>query len=153
MSQIEKLLIPLIDDNITLSDILSDKFIGVFTEDINSPGVDYIYLVYIYDMNNLHLSLATNSIDIVRRIGDELYHILKFPIYRSDLKKILHGDYNSLSNEGISKIYSFWKNTDINTANYPFMKVISAESYYRCIPEEKFISLHKKESRGLTVSQ
>ena len=101
MSQIEKLLIPLIDDNITQKDVLSNKFVGIFTEDINMPGLDYIYLVYIYDMNDLHLSLAANSIDVVRRIGDELYHILKFPIFSTDLKKILCGDYNSLSNEGV----------------------------------------------------
>lgn len=153
MSKIEKLLVPLIDDNIAPNDILSDKFIGIFTEDINMPGLDYIYLVYIYDMDNLHLSLSNNSIDIVRRIGDELYHIIKFPKYSSDLKKILNGDYNLLSNEGISKIYNFWKNLDSDTANYPFSKVISTEKYYRCIPEEKFVPLKHNKPEGITVLQ
>ena len=48
MSQIEKLLIPLIDENIVLEDINTDDFLGVYTEDINSPGVDHLYLVFEY---------------------------------------------------------------------------------------------------------
>lgn len=153
MSQIEKLLIPLIDNNITADEILSSKFIGIFTEDINLPGLDYIYLVYSYDMNDLHSKISTNGIDYVRRIGDNLYHIIKFPRCSLDLKKILNGNYNLLSNEGISKIYNFWKDFDSDTANYPFSKVISAEKYYRCIPEEKFIPLSQRKPEGLTVKK
>jgi hypothetical protein len=124
MSQIEKLLIPLIDENLSYSDICDDSFIGVFTEDINMPGLNYIYLVYMYDMNNLHLKLCENGIDIVRRIGDDLYHIIKFPIYLTDLKRIIKGEYNLISNEGISKIYTFWKDFDLETANFPFYKTL-----------------------------
>lgn len=153
MSQIEKLIIPLIDNSISVNEVTSDKFIGVFTEDINMPGLDYIYLVYLYDMNDLHSSISDNSIDVVRRIGDKLYHIIKFPRCSPDLKKILSGNYNMLSNEGISKIYNFWKDFDPETANFPLSKVISAEKYYRCIPEEKFIPLLQRKPGGLTVKQ
>lgn len=152
MSTTEKLLIPLIDDSITVNDVLSNKFIGVFTEDINLPGLDYIYLVFVYDMNDLHLSIK-NCTDCVRRIGNNLFHILKFPKSSVDIKRILKGDYSLVSNEGISKIYNFWNNIDNEIANYPFGKTLAKESYYRCIPEETIIPLCKKESRGFVVRQ
>ena len=153
MSQIEKILTPLIDDSITVNDISSEKFIGIFTDDINMPGQDYVYLVYVYDMNDLHKSISKNSIDIVRRIGNNLYHIIKFPRCSLDLKNVLAGKYSLLSNKGISKIYNFWKDYDSDTANFPLTKTISAEKYYRCIPEEKFIPLSQRKPEGLAVKQ
>lgn len=154
MSQIEKLLIPLIDDNIKIDEVNTEKFVGVFTEDVNSPGLDYVYLVFIYDMENLHHNLGINGVDIVRRIGDSLYHIYKFPKVSVDLKRLLKGDYNLISNEGVSKIYNFWKDEDKVTANYPFYRTLAKEKYFRTIPEEKVIPLCvKKEPQGITVQK
>lgn len=154
MSLIEKLLIPLIDDNITLDEINTNKFIGVFTEDVNHPGLDYIYLVFVYDITDLHPKLSKNGIDSVKRIGDCLYHVYKFPRVSVDLKRLLKGDYRLISNEGISKIYNFWKSVDEFTANYPFARTVYKENYFRIIPEEKFIPLCvKKEPQGVTVDK
>lgn len=154
MSQIEKLLIPLIDENISFSDVNTDDFIGVYTEDINSPGLDYIYLVFEYDISNLRSKLATNAIDYVRRIGNNVYHIYKFPRITTDIQKILSGTYASISNEGISRVYTFWNGIDNISANYPFNRVLANEIYYRAIPEETYIPLCKrKEPRGLTVEK
>ena len=153
MSQIEKLLIPLIDDNIVLGDVDTDDFLGVFTEDINSPGVDHLYLVFKYNIRNLRSNLAKNGVDYVRRIGDELYHIYKFPRL-PDVSKILKGNYTELSNKGVSRIYSFWNNIDNITANYPFYRTIANEKYYRVIPEEVYSPFYKKrEPRGFTVEK
>lgn len=154
MSVIEKLLIPLIDENIKLSDIKTNDFCGVFTEDINHPGLDYIYLVFNYDIENLRPNLAINGIDSAKRIGNRLYHVYKFPRLNSDLKRIIKGDYYLLSNEGISKIYNFWKTEDSFIANYPFSRTIAKEKYSRTIPEEKYIPLCKKrEPQGVTVEK
>lgn len=154
MSQVEKLLIPLIDDNIMLKDVNVQDFVGVYTEDINSPGLDYIYLVFKYDISNMRSKLATNSIDYARRIGDNLFHIYKYPILSLDIRKILSGNYTTLSNEGISKIYTFWKSFDDITANYPFYRVLAGEKYYRAIPEEHYIPLSvRKEPQGITVEK
>jgi hypothetical protein len=154
MSQIEKLLIPLIDENISFDDINADDFVGVYTEDINSPGLDYIYLVFVYDISNLRPKLATNAIDYVRRIGNELYHIYKFPRITTDIQKILSGTYTSISNKGISRVYTFWNGFDNITANYPFYRTLANESYYRAIPEETYIPLCKrKEPQGFTVAK
>ena len=151
MSQTEKLLIPLIDENITKDDIENIKFLGVYTEDINSPGIDYVYLVFIYDINNIHMNLGINGIDYTRRIGDCLYHIFKYP-KSTDLKRLLNGEYQLISNEAISKIHNFWKNTDEITANYPFARVITKEKYNKTIPEEKYIPLRKsKKPQEFTV--
>ena len=154
MSQIEKLLIPLIDENISFEDVNTDDFIGVYTEDINSPGLDYIYLVFEYDISNLRPKIATNAIDYVRRIGDNLYHIYKFPRITTDIQKILSGTYTSVSNKGISRVYNFWNGIDDITANYPFRRVLANEIYYRAITEEKYIPLCKrKEPQGFTVAK
>lgn len=154
MSNIEKILIPLIDDNISFSDVDSNDFVGVYTEDINSPGLDYIYLVFAYDINKLRSKIATNAIDYVRRIGNNLYHIYKFPRISKDIQRILSGNYTLLSNKGIFKVYKFWKGIDDITANYPFNRVIANEPYYRAIPEEIYIPLCKrKEPQGFTVEK
>lgn len=154
MNQIEKLLIPLIDENISFDDVNTNDFVGVYTEDINSPGLDYIYLVFVYDISNLRPKLATNAIDYVRRIGDVLYHIYKFPRITTDIQKILSGTYTQLSNKGISQVYTFWNGIDNITANYPFNRVLANEVYYRAIPEETYIPLCKrKEPRGFTVAK
>lgn len=153
MSQIEKLLIPLIDENIVLEDINTNDFLGVYTEDINSPGVDHLYLVFEYDISNLRPNLSKSGIDYVRRIGDKLCHIYKFPRL-PDIKKILSGNYTELSNSGISRIYTFWNNIDNITANYPFNRTLANEKYYRVIPEETYTPLFKKrEPRGLAVAK
>ena len=98
MSQIEKLLVPLMDKDIVLEDIDTNDFLGVYTEDINSPGVDYLYLVFEDDISNLRSNLSKGGIDYVRRIGDKLYHIYKFPRL-PDVKKILSGNYTELISE------------------------------------------------------
>ena len=47
MSNIIKAIIPLIDESITLEDILDDTFIGCYIEDINRPYLDdHIFLLY-----------------------------------------------------------------------------------------------------------
>lgn len=154
MSQIEKLLIPLIDDNISFEDVNSNDFVGVYTEDINSPGLDYIYLVFVYNIDNLRPKIATNAIDYVRRIGNNLYHIYKFPRVTNDIQKILSGNYTLLSNKGMFKVYKFWTGIDDIVANYPFNRVLANEPYYRAIPEEIYIPLCKrKEPQGFTVAK
>lgn len=151
MSVKEKILIPLIDDSIKADDVLSEDFIGVFTEDINYPCENCIYLVYKYNMDDLHLSIKCHS-DCVRNIGNDLYHILKFTVWSKDLKSAIGGYYQNISNCGVSKIYNFWKDVDKSTAEYPFAKTLAMESFSRTIPEEIYVPLCKKESRGITIS-
>lgn len=160
MSETEKLLIPLIDDRIAYEDIDTSDFIGVFTEDINAPGLDYIYLVFKYNMKDLRLPISMYGYDVVRRIGDTLWHIIKFPRASVDLKRVLRGDYRMLSNEGISKIYNFWKNYDTAAACTPFNSTIAKNPYYHEIPEETYVPfpkghiLRKDEGvQGLTVEK
>ncbi len=153
MSQIEKLIVPLVDENITLKDVDTSDFLGVYTEDINSPGVDYLYLVFKYDISNLRQNLSHNGVDYVRRIGNDLYHIYKFPRL-PDIKKIISGNYAELSNRGISRIHTFWSGVDDITANYPFYRTIANEKYYRVIPEEAYVPFYRKrEPKGLAVKK
>lgn len=47
MSNIYKAIIPLIDENISLDDILDDTFVGCYLEDKNRPFLDsHIFLLY-----------------------------------------------------------------------------------------------------------
>ena len=154
MSEIEKILIPLIDDDIKFKDVDIKDFIGVFTEDINSPGLDYIYLVFEYDISNLRFGLGHNGTDYVRRIGNGLFHIFKFPIKGQDIKKVLSGNYSTLSNEGIYKIYKFWNGIDEAMSNYLFKSTIAKQPYARTIPEETYVPLCKrKKPWGLAVEK
>ena len=52
MSNIYKVIIPLIDESITLNDIKDDTFVGCYTEDINRPYLDsHIFLLYKWSEN------------------------------------------------------------------------------------------------------
>lgn len=52
MSNIYKTIIPLIDDKISLEDILDDTFVDCFIEDINRPFLDcHIFLLYKWGEN------------------------------------------------------------------------------------------------------
>lgn len=48
MSNLAKVILPLIDDNMSLEDIAEDTgFVGIYTEDINRPYLDdHIFLMY-----------------------------------------------------------------------------------------------------------
>lgn len=48
MSNLAKVILPLIDDNISLEDIAEDTgFVGIYTEDINRPYLDdHVFLMY-----------------------------------------------------------------------------------------------------------
>ena len=160
MSETEKLLIPLIDDHIKYEDIDTDDFIGIFTEDINNPGLDYIYVVFKYNMKNLRMPMSLYGCEVIRRIGNELWHIIKFPRVSVDLKRVLRGEYRTMSNEGISKVYNFWKNHDTAAACTPFNSTIAKDPYYHEIPEETYVPLpwehilRKDEGvQGLTVEK
>lgn len=160
MTDTEKLLIPLIDEHIEYKDIDTKDFIGIFTEDINAPGLDYIYVVFKYNMKNLRMPMSLYGCDVVRRIGDELWHIIKFPRVSVDLKRVLRGDYQLLTNEGISKIYTFWKEHDTKAACTPFNRTLNKLPYERIIPEETYVPLIKEhilrkdeEVQGLTIEK
>jgi hypothetical protein len=139
MSTFEKLLIPLIDDHISYDVINTEDFIGVFTEDINSPGLDYIYVAFKYNMKNLRMPASLYACEVMRTINNELWHILKFPRVSVDLKRILKGDYQMISNEGINKIYTFWKPYDTEAACTPFNQTLNKQPYYKVIPEENYV--------------
>lgn len=160
MSETEKLLIPLIDERIKYNDIDTDDFIGVFTEDVNNPGLDYIYVAFKYNMSNMRLPMSLYGYDLIRRINGSLWHIVKFPRVSVDLKRVLRGDYQMLSNEGISKIYTFWKNYDTAAACTPFNCTLNKLPYHNIIPEEDYVPkiteriLRKNEEvQGLSVEK
>lgn len=160
MTDTEKLLIPLIDEHIRYEDINTSDFIGIFTEDINNPGLDYIYVAFKYNMKNLRMPASLYACEVMRIINKEMWHILKFPRVSVDLKRVLRGDYQMLSNEGISKVYTFWKPYDTAAACTPFNQTVNKEPYYKAIPEEDYVPSIKErilrkdeEVRGLTVEK
>lgn len=154
MSIIEKLIIPLISDCIKYKHIDTVDFIGVYTEDVNSPSDMYIYLVFLYRIENLRFPLCKEGVDRVRKIGKKLYQIIKYPI-TSDLKHLLNGEYSLISNEGISKIYNFWEDKDPIIANFPLSRTLAMEKYSRIIPEEDFTgyNIRNKKVGGITVTK
>jgi hypothetical protein len=65
-----------------------------------------------------------------------------------------------LSNKGISKVYTFWKDHDDAAACTPFNQTINKEPYHREIPEETYVPFVRghilrkdEEIQGLTIEK
>lgn len=148
MSLTLKLIIPQLDDILTIDD-LSEKsgFVGAYTSDINRPYLDnHTFLMYdlsnktkeAYDrewkfrkLSNLH---GWNII----YIKDKPYKIYTFCNHTEDIQNCIKGKHpnNTIS---LSKVATFWNNTDITVIDYLFQsKLGDLEIDTSTVPEEDY---------------
>lgn len=100
-------LLPLILNGTKIERLLTPNYVGTYYKDTNKPQwEDKIIMAYKLDKVNLNTTLFyTNSpykYDFyTEEIGDTTYGIYSFivpPVYKSDYKKIINGEYDKLTN-------------------------------------------------------
>lgn len=163
MSLQYKLIIPLLDEHITLEDLsLTVGFMNAYTEDINHPYMDnHIFLLYSNEIMTsksieCQKKLAKLSTLYSRRnlrIKGHSYCSFAFPAHSKTINQLKHG-IGYLTTEEKCRINKFWKGTDDEVSNYLMDNdnFLSFESVSHVIPEEDYVpSRFSDEKTGLSI--
>ena len=149
MSKTDKLIIPLLDENITLDDISAEAgFIGIYSEDINRPYLDnHIFLLY--DLANtttkayvrdkkLRSSKYLYGVYNVKIIGNE-FVMYVFNIVSNTIKNIKRNAFVFTDKEKM-RIFTFWNFTDsdINSFLLNPLYFIGIGFVRAVVPEEDY---------------
>ena len=156
MSKVHKLIIPLIDDAITLDDI-SDKagFVDIYNEDKNYPYLDNnIFLMYVTNI------VTKQSIETERKLSSlsTLHHKRHLCINETDYilycfisnkyinKIILNAP--SLSDKQKLHIFKFWNfsDDDINSLMLDYVKILYFQFVNNVVPEQDYVPEYNKKA-------
>lgn len=159
MSATDKLIIPLLDENITLDDISPEAgFVNIYSEDINRPYLDnHIFLLY--DLTNtttkayvrnqkLRSSKSLYDVYNINISGNE-FILYAFTITSTTIKNIKRNAF-IFSDKEKMRIFSFWNFTDsdINAFLLDPLYFMSIGFVSSVVPEEDY-----KESCELTYDE
>ena len=147
-----KLIIPLLDDNITLEDISEESgFVNAFTEDINKPYYDnHIFLLYksVDTIESLRRFQKFNILETIHNIryitiNKEHYIVYTFVKINKDINNILKCG-QCFNPKDALEINNFWKDIDndlfqrLFIPQYEYSKdikdVLPEEDYYPYVP-------------------
>ena len=147
-----KLIIPLLDDNITLEDVSEESgFVNAFTEDINKPYYDnHIFLLYksVDTIESLRRFQKFNILETIHNIryitiNKEHYIVYTFVKINKDINNILKCG-QCFNPKNSLEINNFWKNIDndlfqrLFIPQYEYSKdikdVLPEEDYYPYVP-------------------
>ena len=166
MSTQMKLIIPLLDDNITLDTISEDAgFIDAYTWNKKEPYIDNcIFLMYdatiINNKTRIRDCVLYNSPNLYKKkyvtINGHYYSIYAMSIVNPEIKEFLQGLRHKKGVTG-ERIMSFWAGKDKLVNKY----LIGTLSSYACtgesVPEEDYQEprsggyLERKNPEGLTI--
>lgn len=144
-----KLIIPLLDDNITLEDISEEAgFVNAYSSDINRPYLEnHIFLMYksIDTIECLNRYQKFNKLDTIYNktyitINGEHYIVYTFIKKNKEINKILKCGQCFNKKEALN-INNFWKNID----NDMFQRLFAPQFEYSkkindVLPEEDYYS-------------
>jgi len=161
-----KLIIPLLDEAITTSDI-SEKagFIDGYTYNKNKPYLDnHIFLMY--DADDVNKNTIQREINLNKspnlygkdyiRAGGKNYVLYVFVITNSDIKNLLKGLRHSKS-KSFARICEFWDGKDRVVNKYLCDLLPGVYCSGESVPEEDYLITHeefmeqKKSPKGLTI--
>ena len=147
-----KLIVPLLDDNLTLDDVCEDSgFVNAFTEDINKPFYDnHIFLLYksIDTKKSLDRFQKFNKLETIHNsryitIDREHYIVYTFIKRNKNINNILKCG-QCFNPKDALEINNFWKNIDndlfqrLFVPQYEYSKdikdVLPEEDYYPYVP-------------------
>lgn len=163
MSLHTKLILPLIDENLTLEDI-SEKtgFVGIYTLDINRPYLTHhVFLMYKRNLTDEFLRICEKLPTLKSfynkknvKINGTLYVVYTFTINLS-IKNIRKNALSMLGKADRTKIGKFWKFTDIDITDFLLGYSYLGEEFKDSIlPEEDYSPsdfLTYDEKRGTLI--
>jgi len=123
MSNMMKLIIPLLDEGLVKEDFTKEAgFVNAYMFDKNRPYLDnHIFLVYKLPIQgkeafNREVNFSTKCTNIqgftVQEIKGEPYKIYAFPILNSDIKRILEKREKPKYTKSSIRILAFWRGYD-----------------------------------------
>ena len=159
-----KLIIPLLDENITLEDLsLTSGFMDAYTEDVNHPYMDnHIFLLYSNEV------ITKESIECQRKlsklptlysrrnlkINGHSYCSFAFAICNKTIRQ-LKSQIGYLTDDEKCRINKFWHGTDDEVSKYLMNEdnFLRFESVSHVIPEEDYVPLSRfdNEKTGLSI--
>lgn len=163
MNNLLKLIIPLLNDNISLNDIsVESGFIDAYTFDINRPENGYIYLMYDAQLRNKStakryfkfLNLPEYKTSRIIHIKNKSYLLYVFSITNKVIRDLVKG-LVLLNNNQKTRILQFWGFTDMFVQNVILNNINFLQSKYD-VPEEDYEpnlyeTLMNKKSQGLLI--
>lgn len=153
MSTLMKLIIPLLDDNITKEDVSDEaKFVDGFLLDRNRPTLDnHVFLMYkcdistttALDRNDKFKDLQSLYSSKVFYFNQIPYKIYTFPRVNPAIRRILSGEAPRLYKDA-SRILKFWKGEDEDVNRIllygleELIKRVDKESMNATLPEKDY---------------
>mgnify|MGYP007054770753 CR=1 FL=1 len=152
---VTKLLIPLLDDNITKEDVSPNSgFVAAYTEDINRPYLDnHIFLLYDTEVNTIEAMNRYKKFRCLDTLYNYRYVIVNrkhYMIYT--FTRVNNKEITNIINTGlVSKhkdalnIYNFWKDLDEDTTRRIFkLKYSNSIELIHSVPEEDYYPYEDK---------
>lgn len=149
MSLHYKLIIPLIDNGIKLSDLSAQSgFVNIFSEDINRPYLDnHIFLLYsstvltneAFEREARFKTLKSYYNMYEVEIGGMAFVLYAFVILNKSIKNIMSGSV-TLSIDDKNRINAFWNlsDRDVNTYMLNPLYVMYSKFVNNVVPEEDY---------------
>ena len=146
MSMFEKIVIPLIDDNLTFADVNSQcGFLDSYTEDLDKPcGDNAIYLTYDDSIRTDMSMKCASRLEKLTTIRNRYVKIIDnkpvmvYKMYvKSELKKLFTGDIE-LEPEQYVRIFDFW-GYDSDVAKYICSNKRKSLCVKRSMPLEDYV--------------
>lgn len=160
-----KLIIPLLDENITLEDIsLTTGFIGAYNEDINHPYMDHhIFLLYsneIMTMESIECQKKLSKLPTLcsrRNLKINGHTYCSFAFVMNNTIRKLTSNIGTLTHKERCRINSFWKGQDEEVSNYLMEddSFLTFKSKNHTIPQEDYIPQEDEYNKkpGLSVKR
>lgn len=144
MSNIYKIIIPLIDENISLDDIQDDTFVDCYLEDINRPFLDnHIFLMYKWD-DKKSSKVFYKFRDIKSFYGYKIVYINRksYIIYtftsNANIRRLINGNV-LLGDLTKLRILRFWQFTDKWVMFNIMRGTVMCDPPNNILPEEDYI--------------
>lgn len=148
MSLQAKLILPFVDNNISLDDITKESgFINMFLHNKNNPELDN-HVFFMYEGKDLTEQNA-NVFDKFRKlknfykykviqVNNHAYRLYTFVLTNPLAKKIHRDQYNLLDKDDEINILKFWKLSDDEVNNHIFYVKHFIEKDNDSVPEEDY---------------
>lgn len=157
MSLLNKLAIPLLDDDLRKEDFDTTKgFVGVYSYNKNRPDLNnHMFLLYDASIHNPEREYRfIKSKNLYKRyveyINDKPYYIYVFPCINYDLKNLLNKGVKPKNTDNSSRIVTFWCGWERDVSDYMFYKSYKLYNDWESVPEYDY---RKSETELLLCQQ
>ena len=161
MSNIMKIIIPLLNDELELKDIQPcSGFVGAFYEDKNRPALtDHIFLMYDYKSTGDNLASCLYKLDKLKNLYSfKVYYIDEKPyfVYAFTIDKVIRWLKNGIILLTVAqkqRVLDFWKWKDPWITNNILLGISYDDPGSLILPEKDYEAEFKSTKEGIILKQ